>query len=242
LQLTIVIPTYNEAENLPKLIEALFSLPLEGLKILVVDDDSPDGTGQTAKNLSKDYANKLSVIGRAGKLGLGTAYITGFKRALEQGAEAVGQMDADFSHPPGKVEELMRVLETCDLALGSRYVPGGSLDEDWPVWRKNLSNFGNFYARTILRLPVRDTTGGFRIWRRKTLLGMPLARVRSNGYAFQIEMLYLAHRLGYTYREVPFYFSEREEGNSKMSFNIQLEAVHRVWELLFEYRDIKPIR
>jgi dolichol-phosphate mannosyltransferase len=241
LQLTIVIPTYNEADNLPKLVEALFSLALEDLKILVVDDNSPDGTGHIAENICKDYGDTMSVMVRPGKFGLGTAYITGFKRALEQGAEAVCQMDADFSHPPGKIEELMQVLETCDLALGSRYVPGGSLDEDWPLWRKNLSSFGNFYARTILRLPARDTTGGFRIWRRRALLGIPLDRVRSNGYAFQIEMLYLAHRLGYTFREVPFYFAEREGGISKMSFNIQLEAVYRVWRLLIEYRDLKPI-
>jgi dolichol-phosphate mannosyltransferase len=242
LQLTVVIPTYNEAENLPKLIEALFSQPLDGLKILVVDDNSPDGTGKIAQNFTKDYAGKLSVILRPGKLGLGTAYITGFKRALEEGADAVGQMDADFSHPPNKLEALLWALETCDLALGSRYVPGGSLDEDWPLWRKNLSNFGNIYARTILQLPVKDTTGGFRIWRREALLGMPLDRVRSNGYAFQIEMLYLAYRLGYTFREVPFYFAERDWGMSKMSFRIQMEAVRRVWELLIDYRDLKPNR
>lgn len=123
--------------------------------------------------------------------------------------------------------------------MGSRYVPGGGVDERWPLWRKGLSAFGNLYARAILRFPVRDATGGFRLWRRETLLGMPLERVRSNGYAFQVEMAYLAHRLGYTFREIPFYFADRQWGKSKMSFRIQLEAAIRTWQLLYEYRSVK---
>lgn len=242
MQLTVVIPTYNEAENLPKLVSALFALPLENLRILVVDDNSPDGTGEIAEELAIELAGRVSVLHRPGKLGLGTAYITGFCRALESGAEAVAQMDADFSHPPERLVTLLDVLQRCDVAMGSRYVPGGAVDERWPFWRKGLSSFGNLYARTILGLPVQDATGGFRIWRRATLLGMPLQSVRSNGYAFQVEMAYLAHRLGYAFREVPFYFADRRWGHSKMSFGIQAEAAIRVWLMRFEYRDLKSIR
>jgi dolichol-phosphate mannosyltransferase len=240
LQLTVVIPTYNEAENLPKLFTALFNLPISGLKILVVDDNSPDGTTDLVRSVMDRFLGNLSVLTRPEKLGLGTAYITGFKRALENGAEAVAQMDADFSHPPEKLVELTKILESCDVAMGSRYVPGGSVDRNWPLWRKGLSAFGNLYARAILRLPVKDATGGFRVWRRSTLLGMPLDRVRSNGYAFQVEMAYIAYRSGFSFKEVPFYFADRRWGQSKMSPHIQIEAAERVWQLLLEYRDLKP--
>jgi dolichol-phosphate mannosyltransferase len=227
MQLTVVVPTYNEAENLSRLVSCLFSLPVPELKVFVVDDNSPDGTGELAETLAREYRGCLSVLHRPGKLGLGSAYIAGFRHALNEGAEAVAQMDADFSHPPEKLVELLRVLRDCDVALGSRYVPGGKVDERWPLWRKNLSAFGNIYARTILRLPVRDATGGFRVWRRDALLGMPLSRIRSNGYAFQVEMVYVAYRLNYSFREVPFYFADRRWGSSKMSFEIQMEAARR---------------
>jgi len=235
VQLTVVIPTYNEAENLPKLVSVLFALPLPDLRLLIVDDNSPDGTGAMVDELAPVYAGRLSALHRSGKLGLGTAYITGFRRAIEAGADAVAQMDADFSHPPELLVDLLETLQTCDIAMGSRYVPGGGVDERWPLWRKSLSGFGNIYARAILRLPVRDATGGYRMWRRDTLLGMPLDRVRSNGYAFQVEMAYIACRLGYTFREVPFYFADRQWGHSKMSYHIQQEAAVRVWQMLFEY-------
>ena len=238
MQLTVVTPTYNEAENIPKLVSALFGLPIGGLKVLIVDDNSPDGTGEIAEQLSKTYSSCLNVIHRSGKLGLGTAYILGFQQAINQGAEAVAQMDADFSHPPDLLVNLYQVLQACDVAMGSRYIPGGSVDKNWPLWRKALSAFGNIYARSILSLPVQDATGGYRMWRREALLGMPLGRVRSNGYAFQIEMAYLAHRLGYAIREVPFYFADRFVGQSKMTFKIQKEAAIRVWQLLLEYRNL----
>jgi dolichol-phosphate mannosyltransferase len=237
-QLTIVIPTYNEAENLPKLTSVLFSLPISGAKLLVVDDHSPDGTGQVADDLATAYPGRLCVIHRSGKLGLGTAYLQGFRMALEQGAQAIAQMDADFSHPPEKLIELLDALETCDLAMGSRYVPGGKLDERWPLWRKGLSAFGNIYARTILHIPMRDVTGGFRIWRREALHGIPLDRVRSNGYAFQVEMAYLAYRTGCSYKEIPIYFADRRWGQSKMSFRVQAEAAVRVWQVLYAYGDL----
>jgi len=241
LKITLVIPTYNEAENLPHLLKALYALPLDDLNVLVVDDNSSDGTGQLAEDLKGTYPGKLDVMHRAGKLGLGSAYIQGFTRLLAGNSQAIGQMDADFSHPPEKVVELASALQSCDMALGSRYVPGGSLDENWPFWRKGLSSFGNFYARSILSMPIRDTTGGFRLWRRETLAAMPLERVRSNGYVFQVEMAYVAHRLGFHFREIPIYFAERRFGQSKMSLRIQLEAALRVWILLWQYRDLKSL-
>ena len=238
MKTTFVIPTYNEAENLPKLARTLFNLPLEGLCVLVIDDASKDGTGKIAEELKKEFPGQMDVIHRSGKLGLGSAYITGFKHLLAGNSNAIGQMDADFSHEPRKVLELAEALRTCDVAVGSRYVPGGALDKNWPFWRKWLSGFGNLYARTILSLPIRDTTGGFRLWRRETLAAMPLERVRSNGYVFQVEMAYVAHKLGFQMKEIPFYFAERQWGQSKMSFRIQMEAAFRVWALPGQYRDL----
>jgi dolichol-phosphate mannosyltransferase len=235
VQLTVVTPTFNEAENLPKLVSALFALPIPSLNVLIVDDNSPDGTGDLADQMA-EQDKRISVLHRPGKLGLGTAYVGGFQQALRMGAEAVAQMDADFSHPPEKLVELLDALCCYDLAMGSRYVPGGAVDERWPFWRKGLSTFGNMYARTLLDLPVRDATGGFRVWKRETLLKMPLGRVRSNGYAFQVEMAYLAHRLGCSFTEIPIYFADRRWGRSKMSLQIQAEAAVRVWQMRLEYR------
>lgn len=238
MQITVVIPTYNEVENLERLVSTIFSLPLVGLKILVVDDNSPDGTGKLADDLADRYRGCLSVLHRPGKAGLGTAYVQGFRLALSGGAEAVGQMDADLSHPPDKLVELAETLNGCDLVIGSRYVPGGSVDERWPIWRRGLSAFGNYYARTILRLTVRDATGGFRLWRADALRRVPLDRVRSNGYAFQVEMIYIASCLGCKIKEIPIYFADRRWGHSKMSLQVQREAALRVWQMLFSYRDM----
>lgn len=242
MKIKIIIPTYNEAENLPKLVSALSSLSIPHLGILVVDDNSPDGTGQIADRLAKETNGMVEVLHRAGKLGLGTAYLQGFKICMAQDVDAVIQMDADFSHPVEKVPELANLIQTCDVAIGSRYVPGGKLDERWPFWRKALSGFGNFYARTILSAPVRDMTGGFRIWRTQTLAAMPLEGVRSNGYVFQVEMIYIAHRLGFTIKETPIYFADRRWGKSKMSFRIQVEAALRTWKLLSMYRHLKRLK
>ena len=205
---------------------------------MVVDDNSPDGTGKLADDLADRYRGCLSVLHRPGKAGLGTAYVQGFRLALSGGAEAVGQMDADFSHPPEKLVELAGTLNGCDLVIGSRYVPGGSVDERWPIWRRGLSAFGNYYARTILRLTVRDATGGFRLWRADALRRVPLDRVRSNGYAFQVEMIYIASCLGCKIKEIPIYFADRRWGHSKMSLQVQREAALRVWQMLFSYRDM----
>ena len=236
MKTTIVIPTYNEAENIPKLVKALFDLNLSDLSILIVDDNSPDGTGQIAEELGRQSGWRVQVLHRPGKMGLGSAYIQGFTRALQMGAEAVGQMDADFSHQPEKVPELIEALKVCDVALGSRYIAGGSLDERWPYWRKFLSGFGNLYARTILNMSLRDVTGGFRLWRKETLLAMPLSEIRSNGYIFQVEMAYVASKLGFTFKEVPIHFADRRWGQSKMSFRIQIEAALRTWQLIGMYR------
>ena len=216
------------------------SLPLD-LKLLVIDDNSPDGTGLVAEELAKQYKGRISVMHRTGKLGLGTAYISGFKNLLGTDADVIGQMDADFSHPPEKLIEMAKALDEADIAEGSRYVPGGSLDEKWPLWRKWLSGFGNDYARTILRLPIRDVTGGFRLWKRETLVKMPLDEVKSNGYVFQVEMAYISHKMGFRFVEIPIHFNERVYGQSKMNLSIQIEAALRVWQLIGRYKHLKKI-
>lgn len=242
MKTTIVIPTYNEAENLPKLVAELFKLGMDGLNLLVVDDNSPDGTGQIAEDLGKETGGRVQVLHRAGKLGLGSAYIHGFKHAIANGADYIGQMDADFSHPIDKIIPMVASLSDYDFVIGSRYVMGGSLDERWPLWRRALSGWGNFYARTILGMHVRDVTGGYKIWRKGTLSAMPLDRIRSNGYVFQVEMSYVATRLGFNVTEIPIYFADRRWGQSKMNFKIQVEAAVRVWQLAGMYQDLRPLQ
>lgn len=238
MHIVIIIPTYNEAENLPKLVSALFALPLN-IDILVVDDNSPDGTGRIADDLAAGYPQRVRVIHRTGKLGLSSAYLKAFRTLFNGAVDAIGQMDADFSHDPAALVEMAKRLESCDLVLGSRYIPGGSTDTHWPVWRKALSAWGNFYARSILRMPLRDVTGGFRLWRRETLQAMPLDRVKASGYIFMVEMAYLAYCLQFKIGEVPIYFADRRWGKSKMSFKIQAEAAVRVWHVLWAYRDLR---
>ena len=239
MKLTMVIPTYNEVENLSKLSESLFALAIDNLNILIIDDDSPDGTGKLADELALKYKGRYEIIHRSGKMGLGTAYIEGFQYAISNKSEIIGQMDADFSHPVDRIPLMIEALTGSDAVIGSRYVDGGSLDEQWPAWRKGLSVFGNFYARSILGLPVRDVTGGFRLWRRETLMHMPLNLIRSNGYAFQVETTFIAHRLGFHFNEVPIHFADRRWGASKMSFRIQREAALRVWQMLIQYRHLQ---
>ena len=238
MRIVVIIPTYNEAENLPKLVSALFALPLD-LNILVVDDNSPDGTGRIADDLAAANPKRVRVMHRTGKLGLSSAYLQAFHTLLENTVDAIGQMDADFSHDPAALVEMVKRLETCDLVLGSRYIPGGSTDVRWPIWRKALSAWGNFYARNILRIPLRDVTGGFRLWRCETLQAMPLERVKASGYIFLVEMAYLAWCLQFKIGEVPIYFADRRWGKTKMSFKIQAEAAARVWQVLWAYRDLR---
>jgi dolichol-phosphate mannosyltransferase len=238
LAATVILPTYNEAENLPRLVSALFALPLD-LGLLVVDDNSPDGTGEQAERLGAQSPGRISVLHRPGKGGLRSAYLEGFDWALRSGAEAIIQMDADLSHDPARLPAMVEKLRAHDVVFGSRYVEGGSVDERWPAWRKGLSAFGNFYARTILDLPLHDMTTGYRIWRREALQGMPLDRIEAGGYVFLVEMAYMAWCLGYRIGEVPIHFVERQAGKSKMSLRIQLEAALEVWRVRWGYRDLR---
>jgi dolichol-phosphate mannosyltransferase len=243
MKIVVVVPTYNEAENLPKMIDALLALPVPDLSVLVVDDNSPDGTGQIADELAGKMPGQVKVIHRTGKLGLGTAYIRGFREALDRGAEAVLQMDCDFSHSPSYIPEMIETLQDCDydVVIGSRYVKGGRLDENWGVGRKLLSWWANsIYVRAILRTRAKDATGGFRLWRREVLEGMDLNRVRSNGYVFQVETIYVAEKLGYRIGEIPIYFEDRRLGHSKMGLKIQVEAALRVWQIWWRHRRLKP--
>jgi len=233
-----VTPTYNEAENLPKLVSALFSLPLD-LRLLVVDDNSPDGTGKIADELVKKFPGRIEVLHRPGKMGLRSAYLNGFQKILDGDTQAIVQMDADFSHAPAALVSMAELLKTHDVVLGSRYAEGGSVDQQWPVWRKRLSAFGNFYARSILGLPFHDVTTGYRMWRRETLNHMPFERIQSNGYVFLVEMAYLAHCLEFKIGESPIYFADRRWGKSKMSIKIQVEAAMRIWQVWWNYRDLK---
>ena len=238
MRITVVIPTYNEAENLPKLVSALFSLPLD-LSLLIVDDNSPDGTGELAEKLSRENPGRIEVLHRPGKMGLRSAYLNGFQKIMDGGAQAIVQMDADFSHDPNALVDMAKLLETNDVVLGSRYTAGGSVDKKWPVWRKWLSAFGNFYARSILGLPLRDVTTGFRMWQSNALKQVPFERIQSSGYIFLVEMIYLAHCLEFKIGESPIYFADRRWGKSKMSFKIQMEAAIRIWQVLWNYRDIR---
>jgi len=243
MHLTIVLPTYNEAENLPKMLEALLALTLEPqLTILVVDDNSPDGTGRIADEYAHRFPDKIRVLHRAGKQGLGKAYLDGFQHALDSGADYILQMDCDFSHQPHYIPTLLKALEGADMVLASRFAKGGKVDENWAWWRKLLSWFANsIYVRLILNTHLRDSTGGFRLWRRETLLGMDLPRrILSNGYVFQVEMAYVALKLGYRIVEVPIYFPDRKEGQSKMSFHIQYEAALRVLEVRARHGHLTP--
>ena len=239
MNVTVVVPTYNEVDNLTALAEALWSLPLAP-HLLVVDDASPDGTGQLAEQLRAAHPRQLSVLHRAGKLGLGTAYLTGFRQALAAGADVIIQMDADFSHSPSYLPALVDRLAEYDVVVGSRYVPEGKLDEHWEPGRVLLSAWANFYARTLLGIRVKDATAGFKAWRAATLAGLGLDRIRSNGYVFQVEMAYVTEQLGYHALELPIYFEDRRIGRSKMDIPTKLEAAWRVWEVRWRHRRLTP--
>ncbi|NIH88390.1 polyprenol monophosphomannose synthase [Amycolatopsis granulosa] len=234
-KVTVVVPTYNERDNLPKLVGQLTGLGLPGLHVLVVDDNSPDGTGDVADKLATEDPGRIGVLHRTEKDGLGRAYVAGITRALDEGADIVIQMDADLSHPVEAVPRMIEKLATSDAAvvLGSRYVAGGSLAGDWGWHRKALSAWANFYVNAILRLRVKDATAGFKAWRAETLRRIDIATVRSNGYAFQVEMNYRTVRQGLRIAEIPIRFEERAEGVSKMSLAVQLESALMPWKLLF---------
>lgn len=228
----VIIPTYNEIENIEKMIHTVFSLPRE-FELLIVDDGSPDGTAAKVKELQKTYAAKLHIEERKGKLGLGTAYIHGFKWALARDYEYIFEMDCDFSHNPA---DLVRLLEACengaDVAVGSRYVKGGNVS-NWDMKRILLSYFASLYVRMILWIPVKDTTAGFKCYKRKVLQSIELDKIKFMGYAFQIEMKYRAVKKGFKIVEVPIMFTDRVLGVSKMSTKIFKEAFIGVIQMRF---------
>lgn len=227
----VVVPTYNEKDNIENLISALLSLK-KNIHILVVDDNSPDGTGSVVTSLSQKHP-EVHLLSRPQKQGLGRAYIAGFKWGLEKGYDAFIEMDADFSHRPQDLVVLLEKLETSDFVVGSRYTAGGST-VNWGLLRKIISRGGSLYSRIILNFPLRDWTGGFNGWKREVLQRINLDSIKSNGYSFQIELKYRALRCGFRGFEVPIVFEDRRVGQSKMSSKIVIEAFYRVWKIRFQ--------
>jgi len=229
MSILVVVPTYNECDNLPLLVHAVLQAP--DTRILVVDDASPDGTGAIADRLAADTGGRVEVLHRSGPRGLGRAYRDGLRRALASDAELVVQMDADLSHDPRYLAEMVAASARADLVIGSRYLHGVSV-VNWPLHRLALSVFANRYARVVTRLTPRDCTSGFRCWRREALARIPLERIRSEGYAFLVEMLYEAVRAGCRVEEIPIVFVERRRGTSKLSKAVLLEAAATPWRLV----------
>ncbi len=224
----ICVPTYNEAGNIERLVGAVHANEPD-VHILVIDDDSPDGTGELADRLAADD-ERIFVLHRSEKQGLGRAYIDGFAWALERGYERIVEMDADFSHRPRDLPELLRQLDNYDVVVGSRYVAGGST-RDWGLLRRMVSRGGGFYARLVLGCDIRDLTAGFVGWRREVLQTLKLDDVEASGYVFQVEMKYRAHQAGFRIIEIPIVFPDREVGDSKMTPDIALEALVRLWKI-----------
>jgi dolichol-phosphate mannosyltransferase len=233
-KVVVVVPTYNERANLPILVRALLALPVPELRVLVVDDNSPDGTGEVADQLTLDAPGRVGVLHRSAKAGLGRAYVAGMTRALAEGADVVVQMDADLSHPVEAIPTMIETLYARDAAvvIGSRYVAGGSAAGEWSWRRKALSVWANFYVNAILRLHVKDVTAGFKAWRSETLEQIDVAGMQSDGYAFQVEMNFRTIKRGLTIVEVPIRFEERSLGASKMTLGVQVESALLPWRLL----------
>jgi dolichol-phosphate mannosyltransferase len=228
----VVIPTYNERENLPEIVPRVLEQDPH-LDILVVDDASPDGTGEVAEELGGRFPGRVHVLHRKGKLGLGPAYLAGFGWGLERGYARICEMDADLSHPPDLLPRMVDAAREHDFVVGSRYVDGRVTVINWPMTRLLISYFGSWYARTITGLPASDATGGFNLFNRRVLEALDLDRIRSTGYSFQIELKFRAWRRGFHFVEVPIVFTERGQGESKMSKKIVFEAVWKVWVLRF---------
>lgn len=224
----IVVPTYNEVENIQPLVEAILASTPSSIDILVVDDNSPDGTGAIIDVLAERHAPRVHVLHREKKMGLGTAYVNGFRWGLARSYDALIEMDADFSHHPSYLKAMLSTLETADVAIGSRYVEGGGT-KNWGLGRKVLSRGGSLYSRLILGAPIRDFTGGFNGWRRPVLEAVNLETLRSDGYSFQIELKYRAFLKGFRLKEFPIVFEDRKVGKSKMHRRIVFEALARVW-------------
>ena len=228
MKYVVIVPTYNESDNIASLIPLVLQHG-ESYHALIVDDNSPDGTGEIADQLANSN-QRIHVMHRANKMGLGTAYVAGFHWALDFEADLIFEMDADFSHDPAMLPHFVNAIEDCDLILGSRYVPGGGV-ENWPLLRQIMSRGGSFYARTILGVGVRDLTGGFKCYRRHVLKTLDLSDVETSGYAFQIEMTYRTLLQGFRVKEIPIIFADRVQGKSKMSRSVFLEAILAVWKL-----------
>jgi dolichol-phosphate mannosyltransferase len=225
----VLVPTYNERDNLRPLVAALMAV--DALRVLVVDDNSPDGTADEAQAIAAVSDGRVAVMRRAGPRGLGRSYIDAMAAALRTDATHICQMDADFSHDPAALPQLLTAATAADLVIGSRYIPGGEL-RNWPAHRRVLSRFANGYVRAITRLPVHDCTSGFRCWTRGLLARLPLDRIVSDGYAFQVEMAWEAHTAGGRIVEVPITFVERREGQSKLSGRVIAESVALPWRLI----------
>lgn len=228
----VVLPTYNERENVGTMVPKLFSLGVSNLNVLVVDDSSPDGTAQIVQQLQFKYPN-LSLLNRSRKEGLGRAYIAGFQEAIQKGADCIIQMDCDFSHDPQDIPRFLKELEETDFIIGSRYVRGGETLH-WPLHRLFLSRFANLYAKCITNVPVSDLTGGFKGWRAGCLKGIHLETSKTQGYGFQIETTFRAYKMGFKVKEIPITFTERRVGSSKMRGKIIWEALWLVWKLRFK--------
>ena len=238
----IVLPTLNEAQNLQPMITQLLALAIPNVHVLIIDDNSQDGTGQIADQLHEQYPQRVFVMHRPGKMGLGTAYITGFTWAIEQGADCVIQMDADFSHSPSYLPDFVSKIGEYDVVVGSRYVPGGTLDPRWSGWRFFLSKWANsVWVHLILGTQVQDATAGFKCWSRHALERIGLDTIRSNGYVFQVEMAYLCEKLGMKILEWPIYFEDRRIGQSKMTVPVKIEAALRVFEIRWRHHNVKPM-
>jgi len=236
MQTHIILPTYDEAQNLALMTEQLLALPLSDVHILIIDDNSRDGTGKIADELREKNPDRISTMHRPGKMGLGTAYVTGFKWALARGADYIVQMDCDFSHSPSYLPHFSAKMNEYDVVIGSRYVPGGRLDPRWSGWRYFLSKWANsIWVHFLLGTRAQDATSGFKCWNRRALECIPLDNVRSNGYVFQVEMAYLCEKLGMRILEWPIYFEDRRIGKSKMSVPIKLEAAWRVLQMRLRY-------
>jgi dolichol-phosphate mannosyltransferase len=231
----VIVPTYNERDNLPLLVEQL--MQLADVNLLVVDDASPDGTGDVAEALARRHQGRIEVLHRTGRRGLGRSYIDGIRLAIQRPAGGPGhvdvicQMDADLSHDPRQLPALIAGTSDADVVLGSRYIPGGGV-VNWPTRRRLLSRFANLYIRSVTRLTARDCTTGFRCWRRAMLAALPLDEFESDGYSFLTEMLYVAHSLGARIREVPITFVERRQGESKLSGGVLVESALTPWRLI----------
>lgn len=225
----VIVPTYNERENIGKVLDIVFELDVEGIHVLVVDDNSPDGTAAIIKDRMANN-DRLDLLERSGKLGLGTAYLAGFDYALARDFDYVIEMDADLSHNPKEIPNFLEMIQDADLVIGSRYVHGVNVI-NWPLARLALSVFASKYARIITGLPITDCTSGFKCFRREVLQAIPLDRVKSNGYSFQIEMHFKTWKRGFRIKELPIIFVDRTVGQSKMSRKIMFEAAWMVWKL-----------